>query len=102
MSQQHTDSLPILDVPDWSGATPPDSWALVSRRAPLVLTNDHGLVGWSPSRSKAWLLPFNQALTNGRQRRAAGEDVALVRNTTSSWEFLMLVADWASSDSLDD
>jgi hypothetical protein len=102
MSQQHSNPLDIMDVPDWPGATPPDSWAIVSQRDPLVLTNEHGAVGWSPSRSKAWLLPFNQSLAHDQQRLAAGERVALVRNTSSCWEFLMLVADWASSNNLDD
>ena len=64
-------------------------WALVSQRDPLVLTNEHGKVGWSPSRSKAWLLPFNQALAHAR-------------DTSFSWELLMLVADWTSSKNLDD
>lgn len=89
MRQEHTDPIAILDVPDWSGETPTDSWALVSQRDPLVLTNEHGKVGWSPSRSKAWLLPFNQALAHAR-------------DTSFSWELLMLVADWTSSKNLDD
>lgn len=100
MNAANPEPLRILDVPEADGSPVPDSWALISQTHPLVLCDAAGEAKWSNKRVDALLLPFDEALALAQQRTASGDRVALVRNNAASWDWLMLVADWAPSNSL--
>lgn len=90
----------MLDVPNADGTPGPDSWALISQTEPVVFCDGSGAAEWSNRRSDALLLPFTEAVSLAQKRTGLGDRVALIRNNASSWEWLMLVAEWAPSKSL--
>ena len=94
--------LRLLDVPDWNGAPSADGWVLVSQSQPLILAQQNGSEAWTSKRSNAWLMPLQEAMARAQKLVADGERVALVRNNPSSWNFLMLVADWALTANFDE